>query len=68
MATNVKHYEFHTPSGKKLVTSGPVKPVDVDKLIAERDAWYEKNKHLLEGYSVAEYLAEKHRDAAKGLL
>ncbi len=68
MTTNIKQYEFRTPSGKILRTSRPVVPANVERLAAEADAWYERNKHILKDYSVAEFLEEKYRDVEKGLL
>lgn len=68
MTTTVKHYEFLTPSGKKLKTSRQVTAANVERLAAEADAWYERNKHLLKGYSVADFLEEKRCDVEKGLL
>lgn len=68
MTTNVKQYEFRTPSGKILRTSRQVVAANVERLAAEADAWYDRNKDILKGYSVAEFLEEKHRDVEKGLL
>lgn len=67
MTTAIKHYEYQAPNGKKLRVSGPVLPVEIDKLITERDAWYEKNRHLLEGYSAKQFIEEKRRDVEEGL-
>ncbi len=68
MTTDVQRYEFRTPSGKTLRTSRQAAVADVDRLAAEADAWYERNKGLLQGYSVETFLEEKRRDVAKGLL
>lgn len=67
MTTSITHYEYQAPNGKKLRVSGPVLPVDVDKLIAERDAWYEKNRRFLGGYSVKQFIEEKRKDVEEGL-
>lgn len=67
MTTSITHYEYSAPNGKKLRVSGPVRPVEVDKLVAERDAWYEKNRRLLEDYSVEQFLEDKRKDVEKGL-
>lgn len=69
MTTTVKQNEYRAPNGNTLRhVSRPVKPIDADALIKERDAWYEENKHFLEGYSVEKFLEEKHHDVEKGLL
>lgn len=68
MTTNVKQYEFRTPSGKILRASRQAAVANVERLAAEADAWYERNKLILDNYSVAEFLEEKHRDVEKGLL
>lgn len=67
MTIDIKHYEYQAPNGKKLRVSGPVLPVEVDKLIAERDAWYERNRRFLEGYSAEQFVKEKRRDVEEGL-
>ncbi len=68
MTTDTKQYEFYTPSGKILRTPRQVAAADVKRLAAEADAWYERNKSLLQGYSVKAFLEEKRRDVEKGLL
>ncbi len=68
MTTNVKQYEFRTPSGKILRVSRQVTAANVNRLAAEADAWHERNKHLLQGYSVEVFLEEKYRDVEMGLL
>lgn len=65
MTTSVKRCEYRAPNGKTLRVSGPVRPVDVERLVAERDAWYERNRRLLEGYSVKQFIEEKRSDATE---
>lgn len=67
MTTSIKHHEYRAPNGKKLRVSGPVLPVEVDKLIAERDAWYERNRRFLENYSVKQFIEEKRKDVEEGM-
>jgi hypothetical protein len=68
MTTKIEQYDFRTPSGKMLRTSRQVVAANVERLAAEADAWYARNQHVLKGYSVAEFLEEKHRDVEEGLL
>ncbi len=69
MTVYVKKPVFVTKSGRALaVTPGTENPVSVDEMRRRRDAWYERNKRYLEGYSVDAFLAEKRIDVGKGLL
>lgn len=69
MTTHIKKPVFVTKSGRVLaVTPGTEHPVSVDEMRKRRDAWYERNKQYLKGYSVDVFIAEKRRDVAKGLL
>ena len=58
-----------TPSGMTLTiapsTANPVSADEMDRQLAE---WYARNKHLLEGYSSDQFVAEKRRDVKAGLL
>ncbi len=68
MTTSAKKGIYRSPTGVELeIAPESAQPVSVDELVARRDAWYEENKHLLKGYSVAEYLKEKHKNVALGL-
>lgn len=68
MTITIKKTVFRTASGKLLeIAPCSGAPLSVDKIIEQRDAWYEKNKQYLDGYSVAEFLREKRRDIEKGL-
>jgi hypothetical protein len=69
MTTQIKKPVFITKSGRVLaVTQGTENPVPVDEMRKRRDAWYERNKQYLEGYSTDDFIAEKHSDIEKGLL
>jgi hypothetical protein len=68
MATSIKRPVFITKSGQELlVTPGTENPVSVDKMIRRRNEFHARYKHLLEGYSVSEFLREKHKDAEMGI-
>ncbi len=42
--------------------------MSVEEIRKRRDAWRERNRQYLEGYSVAAFIAEKRADVEKGLL
>lgn len=68
MTANIKKPIFLTRSGRTLqVEPGTENPVTVEEMIRRRDAWYTQYGHLLKGYSVAQFLEEKHKDVNKGL-
>ncbi len=60
MSVDVKKPVIITKSGRALaVTPGTEIPVSVDEIRKRRDAWRERNRQYLEGYSVAAFIAEK---------
>lgn len=68
MTASTKKSLYRSPSGVELeIAPESEHPVSGDEMKKRRDAWYVKNKHLLKGYSVAEYLREKHKSVALGL-
>lgn len=68
MTTSTKKPVFLTPSGDSLsVMPGTESPVSVDEMVRRRNAWRDKYGHLVEDYSVAEFLREKRRDVEAGL-
>ncbi len=68
MTTSMMRPVFKTDSGEELlVVPGTENPVSVDEMIRRRDEFRARYGHLLEGYSVAEFLREKHRDIEMGV-
>jgi len=58
----------YTKSGRPLkVRPGTENPISVDEMFHRRDEWYARNKHLLEGYSSDQFIAEKRRAVEAGL-
>jgi len=58
----------YTKSGKAVsVWPSTANPVDADEMVRRRDEWYARNKHLLEGYSTEQFIAEKRRDVKAGI-
>ncbi len=69
MTADVKKPIITTKSGRSLaVTPGTEISVSVEEIRKRRDAWRERNRQYLEGYSVAAFIAEKRADVEKGLL
>ncbi len=63
MTAYVKKPTFITKSGRALaVAPGTENPVSVDEMRKRRDAWYERNKKYLTGYSVDDFITEKRLD------
>lgn len=68
MTTNTQKPVYMTESGQALlIAPGTEHPVSVDEMRRRRDEFHAKYKHLLEGYSVAEFLREKRRDVESGI-
>ena len=64
----IKRPVYLTKSGQALlVTPGTETPVSVDEMVRRRNEFHAQYKHLLEGYRVAEFLREKHRDIETGV-
>ena len=58
----------HTKSGRPLtIRPGTENPVPVDEMIRRRDEWLARHKHLFEGYSTDQFVAEKWREVEAGL-
>lgn len=57
-----------TKSGHALIVApGTENPVSATEMLRRRDAWLERNKEKVKGYTVADFIAEKHADVEKGL-
>ncbi len=68
MTTSTTRPVFITKSGQALlVAPGTENPVSINEMIRRRDEFRARYKHLLEGYSVADFLREKHRDVEMGI-
>lgn len=68
MTATVKKTVIRTASGSVLtVEPGTEHPVSVDEMLKRRDAWLERNREKLKGYSVDQFIAEKRRDVEAGL-
>ncbi len=68
MTTSMMRPVFTTESGEELlVAPGTENPVSVEEMIRRRDEFRARYGHLLEGYSVAEFLREKRRDSETGV-
>lgn len=63
MSTTIKKTVIITRSGHPLtVAPGTENPVSVEEMLRRRDAWLERNKDKLKGYTVADFIAEKRRE------
>lgn len=68
MSTTEKKPVIRTASGTVLsIEPGTEKPVSIEEMLRRRDAWLERNKEKLKGYSVDQFIAEKKRDIDRGL-
>lgn len=68
MTTEVKTPYIRTPSGEILhIAPGTEHPVSAAEVRRRRDAWYAQNSKYFAGYSVEQFLKEKHKDVESGL-
>lgn len=68
MSTVIQKPIIMTKSGHALIVApGTEKPVSVKEMLKRRDAWLERNKDKVKGYTVADFIAEKQLDVEKGL-
>ena len=67
MTAATKNHVIYTKSGKALsIWPSTSAPVSADEMFRNRDEWLARNKHLLEGYSSEQFVAEKRRAVAAG--
>ena len=67
MTATLQKTVVYTPSGRAVsVWPETANPVSVDEMFRRRDAWYARNKHILEGYTSEQFVTEKRRDVEAG--
>ena len=68
MTTLIQKPIIMTKSGHALLAApGTENPVSAREMLKRRDAWLERNKDKVKGYTVADFIAEKQQDVEKGL-
>ncbi len=68
MSATDKKAVVRTASGSVLtVEPGTENPVSIEEMLQRRDAWLDRNREKLKGYSVDQFIAEKRRAVEAGL-